>query len=158
MQAFRRQVTGVNLIGETHLSRILEAVKRCAASHPGPFSSSAAGVRLEVIEGCGAPAPGLDPAGFFVVYPEPRRQSLILEHYTNEGLLTGVFEATTPEALYNTAIQRGLVSRLDHAAYLGRELARAEAAMRGGERYVQDGFTTMSPLGFPRLRGCTCKK
>jgi Domain of unknown function (DUF4346) len=32
-----------------------------------------------------------------------------------------------------TAISRNLVSRLDHAAYLGRELARAEHALTSGE-------------------------
>jgi uncharacterized protein DUF4346 len=30
-----------------------------------------------------------------------------------------------------------LLSRLDHAAYLGRELARAEHALTSGELYVQ---------------------
>jgi len=35
-----------------------------------------------------------------------------------------VIEGTTPASLYATAIDRGFVTRLDHAAYLGRELAR----------------------------------
>jgi tetrahydromethanopterin S-methyltransferase subunit A len=30
------------------------------------------------------------------------------------------------------------LSRLDHAAYLGRELARAEHSLSTGEPYVQD--------------------
>ena len=34
--------------------------------------------------------------------------------------------------VYMTAIERGLLTRLDHAAYLGRELARAEHAMSSG--------------------------
>ena len=37
-----------------------------------------------------------------------------------------------------TAIERGLLTRLDHAAYLGRELARAEHALSSGETYAQD--------------------
>ena len=40
--------------------------------------------------------------------------------------------------LYSPAIEQRLVSRLDHAAYLGRELARAEGALRSGRPYVQD--------------------
>lgn len=46
-----------------------------------------------------------------------------------------------PARLYAnmTAIERKLLTRLDHAAYLGRELARAEQALSSGETYVQDG-------------------
>ncbi|HLD83998.1 MAG TPA: DUF4346 domain-containing protein [archaeon] len=31
-----------------------------------------------------------------------------------------------------------LFSRYDHAAYIGHELARAEACLNSGKRYVQD--------------------
>ena len=37
-----------------------------------------------------------------------------------------------------TAVERGLVTQLDHAAYLGRELAKAEAAFSRGIAYEQD--------------------
>ena len=80
----------------------------------------------------------LDPAGYFVVYPELRRNALVLEHYTNKGVLDAVLEGRTAGALYQTAIARRLVSRLDHAAYLGRELARAEQSVKDGTMYVQD--------------------
>jgi len=40
--------------------------------------------------------------------------------------------------ILNTLIERGLVSRLDHAGYLGRELERAEIALRLKRSYVQD--------------------
>jgi len=35
-------------------------------------------------------------------------------------------------------IQEGLVTQLDHAAYLGRELAKAEIALQTGSHYEQD--------------------
>jgi len=38
----------------------------------------------------------------------------------------------------NTLIDRGLVRRLDHAGYLGRELERAEIALHLGRSYIQD--------------------
>jgi len=53
-------------------------------------------------------------------------------------MLTTVIEGRTAAELYMTAINRKLVSRLDHAAYLGRELARAKGALTSGERYTQD--------------------
>jgi tetrahydromethanopterin S-methyltransferase subunit A len=64
---------------------------------------------------------------------------LSLEHYTNDGWLGALVEGHTAAELYTPAVERGLVSRLDHAAYLGRELARAEHALAAGTRYVQDG-------------------
>lgn len=49
--------------------------------------------------------------------------------------------------LYIPVVDKGLISRLDHAAYLGRELARAEQALRTGESYTQDAA--------PEYRGVT---
>ncbi len=40
--------------------------------------------------------------------------------------------------ILNTLIDMGLVSRLDHAGYLGRELEKAEVALFFGRSYVQD--------------------
>ncbi|HPT37795.1 MAG TPA: DUF4346 domain-containing protein, partial [Methanothrix sp.] len=40
--------------------------------------------------------------------------------------------------ILNTLIDMGLVSRLDHAGYLGRELERAETALHLKRSYVQD--------------------
>ena len=51
-----------------------------------------------------------------------------------------------------TAIERVLLTRLDHAAYLGRELARAEHALSSGEAYVQDAAPEQCS------RDCSCNK
>ena len=53
-------------------------------------------------------------------------------------MLTTIIEGKSPAEIYMTAIDRKLLSRLDHAAYLGRELARAEHALSSGEAYIQD--------------------
>ena len=79
-----------------------------------------------------------DPAGYFVVYVDRQRGMLSLEHYDNDGVLDALIEADQAAGLYIPAIERGLISRLDHAAYLGRELARAEEALRTGAPYIQD--------------------
>lgn len=78
-----------------------------------------------------------DPSGYLVVHADSRRL-LVIEHYRNDGLLTAVIEAATATDGYTSVLAAGLVSRLDHAAYLGRELARAERALRAGTRYQQD--------------------
>jgi tetrahydromethanopterin S-methyltransferase subunit A len=79
-----------------------------------------------------------DPAGFFVVYPDCRKTALVVEHYTNAGVLDCVVQGPTPTAVYAEIVKRGLVSQLDHAAYIGRELATAERSLKTGETYVQD--------------------
>jgi len=45
---------------------------------------------------------------------------------------------TNARDILNTLIDRKLISRLDHAGYLGRELEKAEAALKLGRSYVQD--------------------
>ncbi|QYZ79282.1 dihydropteroate synthase-like protein [Methanofollis formosanus] len=50
-----------------------------------------------------------------------------------------VYRGQTAADLTAALINAGCVTRLDHAAYLGRELARAELALALGRSYVQDG-------------------
>ena len=73
-----------------------------------------------------------------MVHADSRRRLLVIEHYRNDGLLTAVVEAASATDGYTSVLAAGLVSRLDHAAYLGRELARAEHALLSGARYRQD--------------------
>jgi len=89
-----------------------------------------------------------DPAGYFVVFPDCGRQLLMLEHYRNDGVLDAVIEGRTSAELYIPAIEKSLVPRLDHAAYLGEELARAEQALLKGESFVQDAAPELQTL-FP---------
>ena len=86
-----------------------------------------------------------DPAGYLVVHADAARQLLVIEHYRNDGLLTAVVEAGNATDGYTSVLAADLVSRLDHAAYLGRELARAEHALRNGTRYRQDAAPGQIP-------------
>lgn len=106
----------------------------------------------------------LDPGGYFIIYLDPGQELIYVKHYTNvineKGLAvdpdTGLpiptrgkverqpsfvvsgrtakelciilFESSTP----------GPVTMLDHAAYLGRELMRAERCLDLGWDYIQD--------------------
>lgn len=65
-------------------------------------------------------------------------ESIICEHYTAESIRNEVTKGMNAGSIYKTAIRRGLVSRLDHAAYLGKELGKAEISLRLGGKYVQD--------------------
>lgn len=79
-----------------------------------------------------------DPAGHFVIDVSADKNMIRLEHYASDHRMTATLIGSSARDLYLTVIRRGLISRLDHAAYLGYELGKAERALLVGERYVQD--------------------
>lgn len=137
VEAFRRQVELVELIGELDATRIAREIESCAARTPGPFAGAPVAAVIPIVRAQEPARLVLDPAGFLVVYPD-RTRGLVLEHYRNKGVLDLVIEGATASAVGATAVERGIVSRLDHAVYLGRELARAEESIRTGTPYTQD--------------------
>lgn len=47
-------------------------------------------------------------------------------------------QGKTAKAIYDIVIKQGLISRIEHATYLGAELQKAEIAARLGKNYTQD--------------------
>ena len=138
IEHFRSTREVIDLIGVSDLEAILATVRSCARRDPGMAAPFADSRTVEPVSGSIPARMISDPAGYFVIFPDRARRLLSLEHYANTGVLTTIIEGRTAAELYMTAINRNLVSRLDHAAYLGRELARAEQALASGEVYVQD--------------------
>ncbi len=138
LQSFLEQVELVSSIGETDLAIIAEQINACVARNPGPYEKYTAQTVVPTIQAPETNKFVQDPAGFFVIYPESRSDCLIAEHYTSTGVLDIIIKGKTPISIYMEAIDRKLVSRLDHAAYLGRELDRAYNALSTGTTYVQD--------------------
>ncbi|NJN57194.1 MAG: DUF4346 domain-containing protein [Leptolyngbyaceae cyanobacterium SL_5_9] len=106
----------------------------------------------------------LDPGGYFIIYLDRQAELICVKHFTNvisekglaldpetgkpipvrgkvERTANAVFSGRTAKELcikLFEEMQPPLVNYLDHAAYLGRELVRAETALVTGEEYVQD--------------------
>jgi tetrahydromethanopterin S-methyltransferase subunit A len=135
---FARSVEVVDRIGEADLSALAELARALAWRSPGPADRFAPEGAPTQLEGHMPARLIQDPAGYFVIHLDRRDRRLLLEHYSNDGRLTAVIRGSQPAELTTVAIERGLLSRLDHAAYLGRELARAETALASGEPFVQD--------------------
>lgn len=76
-----------------------------------------------------------DKAGTFVIGTTGK--SIVVEHYNSKDELLRLIEGTNARDLCIMLIRNGWVSRLDHAAYLGRELTLAEIAIAQGVPYVQ---------------------
>jgi tetrahydromethanopterin S-methyltransferase subunit A len=155
VEAFRKQVELVSLIGEKDVSRLRKAISACASRDPGPFEGALVESAVEAVWAEEPTRLVPDPAGFFVVYPENRKQILIVEHYTKEAVLDCVVEGRTPAAISAELIERRLITRLDHAAYLGRELTRAERSMQTGETYIQ-ARAPGDLDGDPNTTACGC--
>ncbi len=107
----------------------------------------------------------LDPSGYFLIRLDQSTNEIVVEHFNNEidELGRAIDPATgkpipckkTNVPRQASKIYRGrsakevgikltetdgpkLISRLDHALYLGRELQKAEACLLNGKPYIQD--------------------
>jgi tetrahydromethanopterin S-methyltransferase subunit A len=73
--------------------------------------------------------------------------------------LAHVIEGPQAALIASTIVERGFVTQLDHAAYLGRELAKAEAALLDGITYEQDAALGRLAAAQPhktRKSDCQC--
>lgn len=154
VDAFVRQVEVVSLVGENDRARIMEAIEACADRDPGPIAGATSDAAVVPFHAKDPEGLVLDPAGFLVIFPD-RRRGLVVEHYQKDGVLHCIVEGSTAVAVGAAAAERGLVSRLDHAVYLGRELARAEENLRTGTPYVQDRAPGVSQAAPAEQCGCT---
>lgn len=140
VERFRRQVELIDLIGCEDVSRIAEEVENCAARRLPAFSGFAPEAqKAEIIRAEPLPKLQLDKNGYFIILPLHERGEILVEHYRNDGVLQHRLVGNNAADLCNTIINRELVTQLDHAAYLGRELARAGFSLQqDGYEYIQD--------------------
>ena len=148
---FREQIELVNLIGVTAVDEIVKAARESAKRSTAPLTiqtpNNSDGIKSPVVR-LQARAPRtlhLDKAGFFVVLPQAATGLIICEHYENSGRMAHVIEGRQAAIVAATVIEQGLVTQLDHAAYLGRELAKAEIALKTGAHYEQDAAVGILP-------------
>lgn len=104
----------------------------------------------------------LDPAGYFIIFIDAEHQLICASHFTNtineKGLAvdpatgkvipvkgqvrrepTQIFKGRTAKELCIEIMEKQqIITKFDHAAYLGREAQRAEYALRHHQIYVQD--------------------
>ena len=81
----------------------------------------------------------LDKAGYFVIIPSKKNGTILVEHYSYDNKKLRKIEGKNGRDIYFTIINNKWVTELSHAAYLGKELARAEMSIKKGFKFVQDG-------------------
>lgn len=77
----------------------------------------------------------MDPKGYFKIFLQ---DGVIIAVLYVDGKPDSIIKGKNAEEICNEIVRRGLVSKLSHAIYLGRELQKAETALRTGRGYVQE--------------------
>jgi tetrahydromethanopterin S-methyltransferase subunit A len=136
---FRKQIELNDLIGRKDISALASQLKLLNNQAAQPYE---AGLKVDLVEVRRAnPAKRLtlDPLGYFVIMVmKGKEYPLLVEHYSNDGRLRNMIEGKDAASICATLIDQQVVSQLDHAAYLGRELVKAEMSLISASKYIQD--------------------
>jgi len=148
VETFRRQVEVVDMIGCDDVDLVINRIKDLSAAGPSscdcsgktePVISPAAVSSVPVIHAQPPARVEMDKAGYFVIIPRADKGDIVVEHYSYDNRMLRTVEGRDARSIYATIIQNGWVTQLSHAAYLGKELTRAELSLRHGLKFVQDG-------------------
>lgn len=156
VEHFRQTVEVIDMVGKSDAREIATAARECGARSPGPAMPCPKIRMIRPQRGSIPEKMVSDPSGYFVVYVDRPRSLLVMEHYRNDGVLDAILEGGHAAEIYMPVIDKGFLSRLDHAAYLGRELARAERSLAFGEEYIQDAAPEQSSVKTSPVSECGC--
>lgn len=149
VEAFRKQIKIVNMIGCKDAKTVVKKLEELSEEFDSSCSieectEKIMNVQISNVPVVQAKQPAkleLDKKGYFVIIVPDRKSGIIIvEHYSYDNKLQHIIEGKDSAGIYRTIIKNGWVTQLSHAAYLGKELARAELSLKLGFRYVQDDY------------------
>jgi len=79
-----------------------------------------------------------DFKGYFLIRVNKEKNRIEAGYCKQKNKVLKVVYGIRANDIYFTLAQLYLISRLDHASYLGKELAKAELALKNNLDYVQD--------------------
>jgi dihydropteroate synthase-like protein len=82
----------------------------------------------------------MDEKGLFKIAVDTKNETIVAIHIPSgqQDKPSVIIKGKTAENIFSKIEEMNLITRLDHAAYLGRELAKAEIALKTGKEYIQD--------------------
>ena len=82
----------------------------------------------------------MDERGLFKIAVDHNTGTIVAVHIlcSQQDKPNFVIKGETAEDIFSKIEELNLITMLDHAAYLGRELAKAEIALKTGKEYIQD--------------------
>ena len=89
----------------------------------------------------------LDPNGFFVIEIDHKLKDIQVEYFANvyknkkivSGVLKKVFIGKKADALCDTIVKNVPNLLPEHYMYIGREIQRAQCAIKNNRKYIQGG-------------------
>jgi tetrahydromethanopterin S-methyltransferase subunit A len=139
VKKFQSQVEIIDLIDTNSLAEITNTINIYLSKNKPAFAGKY--VHLQPNSLIVAQNPTrlvLDKKGFFVILPQKEEGKIYVEFYANSGQLQYTIVGMDAPGIYYTIIEKGFVSKLDHAAYLGKELTKAEYFLKYDIPYTQD--------------------
>ncbi len=79
-----------------------------------------------------------DPKGYFLIRVNKKKGEIEVGFCEHGNVISLLITGKKPEEICHTIFKEGLVTKFDHAAYLGRELQKAYIALKTGAKYIQD--------------------
>lgn len=139
IQRFQSQIEVINLINTNSVQEIGKTINLCLSDNNHNYDGNT--VNLDSKKYIIAKNPKrlvLDKKGFFIILSQQKENKIYVEYYANSGQLLHTIVGTDAPRIYNTIIEKGFISKLDHAAYLGKELIKAEYNLKYDIPYIQD--------------------
>jgi tetrahydromethanopterin S-methyltransferase subunit A len=151
VETFRKQIKKiVNMIGNEDVEAVIKRIKEVSkditvvcdchdCNHAAIESLLPTSTILPIVEAKEPQKVEMDKAGYFVINPPQTQRGIItVEHYSYDNQLLRVIEGKDARSIYLTIIENKWITQLSHAAYLGKELAKAELSLKLGFKFIQD--------------------
>lgn len=149
VNAFRNKIEVIDMIECEDLNKILEKIQELSEkatygcnyvgnSFADNKKSIASSIEIVKAEEKDPNEVKLDKAGYFVIVPKTDNNTILVEHYNYTNQLLRIIKGEDARNIYWTIIENGWVTEMSHAAYLGKELTKAEMSIKLGFKYVQD--------------------
>ena len=93
---------------------------------------------VKIIEATKSPPWQQDSKGYFLIRINREKNQIEVGFCETGNVVKLIIVGKTPEKIYHAIFKEGLVTKFDHAAYLGKELEKAYIALETNSEYIQD--------------------
>jgi tetrahydromethanopterin S-methyltransferase subunit A len=149
IRRFQQQIMDVDMQGIMESSKINFKVEQCLKNDPGAFSGRPIkigklkeGEMIKCVKAIRTKKFVPDPTGSFQIAVDHKERLIICQHFNKNLELDVQINGKDGKSICDTIIRMNLIGKfsgsLSHMANLGRELAKAEIALKSGLEYKQD--------------------
>lgn len=151
IELFRDQVRLVDCTGENDVALIEKRINEIVDLRTGSYVPSGNGEDVlngdknsweaqfkELKAGGSREKTDYDKNGYIIISVDSHTGEIVVKHYDHNNRPDYLIRGRSGESIMLAVLKQGLVTQLSHASYLGRELAKAEIAIKYNYRYEQD--------------------